>query len=133
MKISYFKSVTPPFAEDGSRLLYSLRTTRLLKISYDIGEQLIHGQTQGFPEELQKELIDMKILIPDTENELEEIILENQSAIEQNRSLNFTIFTTANCQPGMCLLWPNPQPTKIVAPSIRPHIAVCGNPGSEVK
>jgi len=121
MKISYYKSITAPFTDDGSRLLYSMRTTRLLKISHEVGEQLIHGETAGYPDALRQELIDMKILIPDEENELEEVILENHQAIADNHSLNFTIFTTSNCQLGCVYCGQTHSPQKL-SPDLYDHI-----------
>lgn len=121
MKISNYKAVTPVFDGSGKRIVYSFRTQRMLLVDDQAGENILNFKKNGYSLELENELIQMKILVPDEENELEEIILENDLALPDIRALNFTIFTSANCQLGCVYCGQSHSPQKLDR-NLFPHI-----------
>lgn len=85
---------------ESKRLLYTSRTSNVLVIRQKHYTLLQEGRFEELPVELFDELIKVKAIVNNDEDELSEIIQENKSAIENHKQLHYVIQPTANCQLG---------------------------------
>lgn len=62
--------------------------------------KILDNNYTDFDDELLDLLFSMEIIIPENENEFEEIMIQNNSLLDVNSHLDLTIQPTANCQLG---------------------------------
>lgn len=82
------------------RLLYSTRSNMTLKMSDTLIQKLQNQEFDNVPFTTLHQLIDMEMLVPNEEDELELILQENDISQKDLSSLGFTIQPGANCQLG---------------------------------
>ena len=82
------------------RIIYSTRTSITALIEENIFQELLKNNYSNIESELLDLLFSMEIIIPENENEFEEIMVQNNSMLEVNHHLDLTIQPTANCQLG---------------------------------
>ena len=82
------------------RIIYSTRTSITALIEENIFQDLLKNNYSNIESELLDLLFSMEIIIPENENEFEEIMVQNNSMLEVNHHLDLTIQPTANCQLG---------------------------------
>lgn len=101
-KLSFYSIVTEPVNEAGKRLLHSTRTSKTLAISPLCWEFLQAGRIQEIPQVMLNKLIQIQAVVPDTEDELQLIVNENNQYIDENKSglLYEVIQPSAMCQLG---------------------------------
>jgi len=91
-----------PFEETNreKRLIYSTRTSVTALIDEIVFEKLLINNFDDIDSELLDLLFSMEIIIPENENEFEEVMVQNNSMLTVNSHLDLTIQPTANCQLG---------------------------------
>ena len=82
------------------RILFSTRTSSTVLIDDSAIQKILDNNYKDFDEELLDLLFSMEIIIPENENEFEEIMIQNNSLLDVNSHLDLTIQPTANCQLG---------------------------------
>lgn len=113
MKLSYYKSISTPINENGDAILYSFVTNEMLKISKQVSDHIHSNKIDELSAELKNKLVVMKVLLEDEINELEEIVIENTSAIAESTTFNFTVFPSGNCQLGCHYCGQSHSPSKL--------------------
>ena len=82
------------------RILFSTRTSATVLIDDSAIQKILDNNYTDFDDELLDLLFSMEIIIPENENEFEEIMIQNNSLLDVNSHLDLTIQPTANCQLG---------------------------------
>lgn len=82
------------------RILFSTRTSATVLIDNSAIQKILDNNYTDFDDELLDLLFSMEIIIPENENEFEEIMIQNNSLLDVNSHLDLTIQPTANCQLG---------------------------------
>ena len=82
------------------RILFSTRTSATVLIDDSAIQKILDNNYKDFDDELLDLLFSMEIIIPENENEFEEIMIQNNSLLDVNSHLDLTIQPTANCQLG---------------------------------
>ena len=82
------------------RILFSTRTSATVLIDDYAIQKILDNNYTDFDDELLDLLFSMEIIIPENENEFEEIMIQNNSLLDVNSHLDLTIQPTANCQLG---------------------------------
>lgn len=104
LKISKYHVVTPCFFDEvdqwSKRIVFATRTAQLRVISNTSWKIIESGVFNQLPEELLSDLIDIELLVPSNEDELEEILRRNNTAIGNDDTLYLVIQPTAHCQLG---------------------------------
>jgi uncharacterized protein len=100
-KLSSYLVFSESALEKSKVLIYSTRTNKLLKISSELGSRLKNSTFGDIPEGIMKYLVDNKVLVESSENELGVVLEENRS---YNRILGETLYEviqpSAWCQLG---------------------------------
>jgi uncharacterized protein len=99
-KFSYYTIVTDPLNSDEDRIIFSTRTSQALIVKKDIYNLLAEGRIEEMTSEDSEKLIKAKIIVPESEHELEEIVNDNKDNIESTDVLYEVIQISANCQLG---------------------------------
>lgn len=113
MKLSYYKTTSKPINENGDTILYSFVTNEMLKISQKVSHDIDAGNIDNLSSELKNKLIEMKVLLEDGVNELEEIVIENTEEIAASTIFHFTVFPSGNCQLGCHYCGQSHSPSKL--------------------
>lgn len=104
LKLSYYYQVSRPIfdqvEERTKRAIFVTRTASFRIIDEGSWSLIEQGQFQKLPSEMLAELINIDLLVPEQENELETIIQQNQSSITEDENLYLVIQPTAYCQLG---------------------------------
>lgn len=82
------------------RILYSTRTSLTALIEEQVFIKILKNDYENIEDDLLDLLFSMEIIIPENENEFEEIMTQNNSLLNVNNHLDLTIQPTANCQLG---------------------------------
>ena len=82
------------------RILFSTITSATVLIDDSAIHKILDNNYTDFDDELLDLLFSMEIIIPENENEFEEIMIQNNSLLDVNSHLDLTIQPTANCQLG---------------------------------
>ncbi len=98
-KYSSFFTITPSVNNHNQRLVYSFLSGKLVLVSDEIGAKIDKKET-NFDFEIQQILTDLGILIGSEIDELGQVVNENEYAIENVNTLNFTFFASSYCQLG---------------------------------
>jgi uncharacterized protein len=85
---------------DPSRLLYATRTGKSILLKDRVYRHLQSGDFAQIGEATLTELMLLEVIVRADENEFEEILRQNVSALAIRRALSVTIQPTANCQLG---------------------------------
>ena len=104
LKLSHYYRVSRPLLdqveERTKRAIYVTRTAMFRVIDEESWSLIEQGQFQQIPSEMLAELINIELLVPEEENELQAIIQQNQSTIAEDENLYLVIQPTAYCQLG---------------------------------
>jgi uncharacterized protein len=101
-KLSHYLVVTEPLGEQGKKIVYSTRSGKDLIVPEVTLKYIKEGKIDMIPRQVIEKLVDSQILVDSNANELAEIILENENAIdnESNDMLYEVIQPSAMCQLG---------------------------------
>jgi uncharacterized protein len=101
-KLSHYLVIADPINESGKKIVYSTRSGKDLMIPEITLRYIQENRIEEIPEQITQKLIDSKILVPEEENELNTIIIENEADItdEHNNMLYEVIQPSAMCQMG---------------------------------
>src|SRR5215211_7595384 len=99
-KLSYYSIVSEPLNARNDVVLYSTRSGRAFKISGELKDRITEGDPNELEEETIQQLANIKILVPEDENELHTIVTENNKAIGASTELYEVIQPSAMCQLG---------------------------------
>jgi uncharacterized protein len=103
LRLSIYVSVSPAFTEEVGlpvRLLLAIKTGKVLRVPEASWASLEAGHLQQLSDEFLLQLIADEILVSLDIDELDQILSENQEAIETSRLLYHVIQPTAACQMG---------------------------------
>jgi uncharacterized protein len=98
LKLSYYTIFTE--IDCDTTILYSSRSGQSIAVQTVYWNSINELDFEKLPFELIKKLIEFQLLVPDDENELESVINENKSDIEENSTLYQVVQPSANCQLG---------------------------------
>ncbi|WP_291066495.1 MULTISPECIES: radical SAM/SPASM domain-containing protein [unclassified Empedobacter] len=82
------------------RIIYSTRTSLTALIDENIFQKILKNDFSNIDDKLLNSLFSMEIIIPENENEFNEIMIQNSSMVDNIHHLDLTIQPTANCQLG---------------------------------
>ena len=85
---------------NNSRLLYSTRTGEYMIIKDIVLNLLKKGEFDKIDLQILTSLFEREIIVPENENEFENVLQYNQSLIKDSKVLGLVIQPTANCQLG---------------------------------
>jgi Arylsulfatase regulator (Fe-S oxidoreductase) len=103
LRPSHYLVASPPARIDGGdvvRVVLVTRTGTRLHVGLALWETIQAGRVDELPDELIIALIDARVLVDSTADELAEVLAENTSAIAVNKVLEQVIQPTAACQLG---------------------------------
>lgn len=86
--------------EKPKRLLYSTKTNEVIIINNLLYKNLINNNFSKLSRAELMKLLDMRLIIPIKEKEINEILKENKVLVSNNKVLYHVIQPTANCQLG---------------------------------
>jgi len=98
--ISHYNLFVEAINPENDSIIYNTRTGMQLKISNDLKSTINDGNLGEIPEEIFDKLIKMKVIIPMDENELEEILDENKTFINNQEELYEVVMPSRSCQLG---------------------------------
>lgn len=98
-KLSYYSIISEPLNARKDVVLYSTRSAQAVKIAAQLKEQLLIDPNY-LPEQTIKLLAEIKLLVPEDENELHAIVTENNNEIAASTLLYEVIQPSAMCQLG---------------------------------
>lgn len=100
-KLSYYIIITEPIdQEETKQILYATRTSTALVLHKDVIQLLLKSEFDGVSVSMLQELLACEAIVPEDENELEELAEKSKLLSSNLDSLQFTVQTTANCQLG---------------------------------
>lgn len=101
-KLSFYTVFTDPIDDKGSRIAFSTRTSRTMKVSAMCYDFLQNDLVEHIPPSILEKLAEHKIAVDSDENELATIISENQQHVDGGAKddLYEVIQPTAFCQLG---------------------------------
>lgn len=102
-KLSYYSVITDIIDEgdiEKKRIIYSTRTGKALLIKDETYSNIFSNQFEKLTNSEIYRLTEMLIIVPENENELESIMLENSAFIEDRKVLYHVLQPGANCQLG---------------------------------
>ncbi len=102
-KMSQYSVVTEPLNDDPSnlfRIIYSTRSGVSTVISEEILNQIHNKDFSNIDSKICSKLMEAEIIVPETSNELEQILSEFEISSQNTKNLSYTITPTANCQLG---------------------------------
>lgn len=99
-KLSYYTIISEPLNARNDVVLFSTRTGRAFKVPELLRIQLTDGDPNELDQEVKDQLVKIKVLVPEEENELHTIVQENNSAIGKSTELYEVIQPSAMCQLG---------------------------------
>jgi len=99
-KLSHYTIITDPLNAEQDRVIFSTRTSQARIVKNHIYEAVLNSVGSELPESERGELIRTKILVPNDEYELQSIVEENKSNIDESDILYEVIQVSANCQLG---------------------------------
>lgn len=99
-KLSYYTIFSDFLNDNNDVIIFSSRSSEALLVTSKMKSFLEQGKIGNLPEKVIKELMDKKILVDFSENELKSIINENKKSIEESTVLYEVIQPTAYCQLG---------------------------------
>ncbi|MDC8758805.1 radical SAM/SPASM domain-containing protein [Janthinobacterium fluminis] len=86
--------------DDPSRLLYSTRSGKTVMVKEKVYVALQNGIFTDVEDRHLTTLKDLEILVPELQDEFDEVLGRNVSVLDSAKSVNVTIQPTANCQLG---------------------------------
>jgi uncharacterized protein len=99
-KLSYYTIVTDPLNSVGDRVIYSTRTGQALIIKQGVWTLLATDRLELMDPDDKNRLLEVKIIVPQEEEELLAIINENKQNTDDSSVLYEVIQVSANCQLG---------------------------------
>jgi uncharacterized protein len=102
-KLSFYNVITDiinPEQVCTKQIIFSTRTGKSATIDTKIIEKLTSNKLEEISMSVLKELIDMEILVPSDESELDTVLESNKAAIADNTELGIVIQPGASCQLG---------------------------------
>lgn len=102
MKLSKYIVVSPQISvgENSQYVIFSTRTSQAHIVSNGTLQALRSGNISLLSAEQKNLLVNSKVLVDETENELLSVVERNKGAIEESKTLNYVIQPTASCQLG---------------------------------
>jgi uncharacterized protein len=85
---------------DPSRLLYSTRSGRTIKLKEHVYQSLRQADFSAISDDELSQLIELEVIVLANEDEFAEVLERNIAAVSDSKHLNVTIQPTANCQLG---------------------------------
>lgn len=100
-KLSYYTIITEPLEDKQERLAYSTRSGKVMRISEICYDFLVNGLIEDIPLVLRERLLENQIIVPLQEQELEQVVLENQTYAKEGIDELFEVIQpSAMCQLG---------------------------------
>ncbi|AKD04287.1 radical SAM protein [Pontibacter korlensis] len=102
-KLSYYTIITEPINQDAEqlkRIIYSSRTGTATVIEQQTLEYIQQGAFDAVNPEFLLKLLEAEIVVPAFEDEVNQVLSEFQIAQKTNKTLDYVITPTANCQLG---------------------------------
>ncbi|ABA19668.1 Radical SAM [Trichormus variabilis ATCC 29413] len=104
MKLSHYHVVTQPFFDEieerTKRVIFSSRTSNVRIIDEHSWHILASGDFAQLPQYILFDLVDVELIVPDDENELQTILDYNNALAIDNDDLHLVVQPTAFCQLG---------------------------------
>lgn len=104
LKLSHYHVVSRPvfdqLEEQTKRAIFVTRTSNFRVIDEGSWHLIEQGKFQQLPSDILAELIDIELLVPEEEDELQTIIQQNQATITEDSDLYLVVQPTAYCQLG---------------------------------
>lgn len=104
MKCSHYHVVSPPVYDQRSgqqkRIIFATRTAEARVIDSIAWEIVESGELDQLPKDILTELVDIELLVPNDQDELQLILQRNRAAIADDDNLYLVIQPTAWCQLG---------------------------------
>ena len=100
LKLSYYTIFSEPVNEKGDFILYCTRSGKAITLPARIRPLLEGNSFDGIPQKMKDELINVKGLVDESEEELLNIVNENKTAISHSSELYEVIQPSAMCQLG---------------------------------
>lgn len=99
-KLSYYVIITDPIINNKFQIVYSTRTTSKVLLNIEVVSNIRNNNFDLVSSETFLQLINLKIIVDKNENELKNIVLNNNIAIDNNDELYYVIQPSADCQLG---------------------------------
>ncbi|MGB3467328.1 MAG: radical SAM protein [Cyclobacteriaceae bacterium] len=100
MVLSHYTVFSEFLNDEKESILFSTRTSQGFVVSEDIRNSLLNGEVDSLSESTIESLRQMNIVVPESENEREEIIRDNEDTINDTDVLYEVIQPSAYCQLG---------------------------------
>lgn len=102
MQLSRFHVATDAVGVNGDRVrvVFATRTAEVRWLTDAVWESVRRGQLDELPDDLVEELIDVELLVPDGEDELQTVLDRNAAEVADNDDLYIVVQPTAACQLG---------------------------------
>jgi uncharacterized protein len=104
MRLSRYHVVSPPFVDQDTsrvkRVIYATRTADVCVLNEEAWQLIQSGQFEQLPPEMLFHLVELELIIPAKEDELQVILDRNKAAILDEEVLYLVVQSTAWCQLG---------------------------------
>lgn len=100
LKVSEYNLFVENINKEQDCIVFNTRSGLQLKVPKELKDDIVNGSFDEFPEDLINKFIRMKVLVPNEELELDEIINENKKSIENQDELYEVVMPSRSCQLG---------------------------------
>ncbi len=98
--LSHYTVFSDSVNKRAESIVFGTRTSNMFLVSSKIKEQLQNNSFDDIPETVLQKLVEAKIIVPDDENELLNVVTENKATTNDSQTLYEVIQPSANCQLG---------------------------------